>query len=635
MANDDSSNNQPQQATFPWNYLLWALVFFIFTVYLMNSGNQTREQQLSYTQFKEAVRQDKVATVTFKGRQLTIQFKPGQLAPGAESTTATTPAANAKVVTLMPEVEDANLMPLLEQYQVNVQAQPAQGPWWAQALVGILPWVLLLGLFFFISRRMQERMMGSGSGGMFGFSKSKARRFRHGTIDITFDDVAGQENAKRDLQEVIDYLKAPERFRKIGAKIPKGILLLGPPGTGKTLCAKAMAGEADVPFYSISGSEFIEMFVGVGAARVRDMFQSAKNEAPAIIFIDEIDSVGRARGTGLGGGHDEREQTLNQILNEMDGFSPHEAIVVLAATNRPDVLDPALLRPGRFDRKVVFDLPMKDARIRILEVHTRSMPLEKDVDLSLLASRTVGFSGADLENLVNEAALLAAREDKEEVDMDTFEQARDKIVLGAPREGVISPEEKETVAYHEAGHALVAWYMPGADPLDKVTIIPRGQALGATEQLPGVERHNFKQNYLLARLSVMLGGRVAEQLIFGEVTSGAESDLEQATKLARRMVCRWGMSKKLGPVAFQRGQEHVFLGRELAENRDFSEHTARLIDEEICALVAECELTTQKLLDAHLPQLRRLAQALLEHETLNAAELNALLEQQPTPRIAP
>jgi cell division protease FtsH len=392
------------------------------------------------------------------------------------------------------------------------------------------------------------------------------------------------------------------------------------------MLAKALAGEAGVPFYSISGSEFIEMFVGVGAARVRDMFESARKDAPAVIFIDEIDSVGRARGTGLGGGHDEREQTLNQILGEMDGFEAHEAVVVLAATNRPDVLDPALLRPGRFDRKVVLDQPGKDARRRILEVHSRDVPLADDVDLDRVAARTVGFSGADLENLVNEAALLAARERKEKVGMDDFSHARDKIVLGAEREALASEDEKKLVAYHESGHALAAILLPHADPLDKVTIIPHGLALGATEQLPEEEQHNLRQSYLLDRVGVMLAGRAAEQVVFGEVSSGAEDDLKQATRLARRMVSQWGMSEKLGAAAFPRGEEHIFLGREMVQQRDFSEQTAQLIDEEVRSLIRAREEHVRGLLAEHRTQLDALAQALLERESLSADEVAALLD---------
>jgi cell division protease FtsH len=437
--------------------------------------------------------------------------------------------------------------------------------------------------------------------------------------------VAGLADAKGDLKEIIDNLSHPERYRTIGAKTPRGVLLVGPPGTGKTLLARAVAGEAGVPFYSISGSEFVEMFVGVGAARVRDMFESAKKEAPCVVFIDEIDAVGRSRGAGVGGGHDEREQTLNQILSEMDGFTPHQNVVVLAATNRPDVLDPALLRPGRFDRKVFLELPDREAREAILEVHTRSVPLSDGVDLAKIAARTVGFSGADLENLVNEAALLAGRERKEAVNMDMLERARDKLVLGAERERGLGEEERRLVAYHESGHALMAWLLPEADPLEKVTIIPRGRALGATEQLPEEERANLKRSYLLDRIGVMLGGRVAEQVVFDDLTSGAQSDLEQATRLVRSMVCRWGMSPALGPVVFKRGDEHVFLGREIAEQRDFSDATAKLIDDEVKRLLEAAEERDRELMVKHREDLTRLAEALLEEETIGRPRIEELL----------
>ncbi|WP_258868992.1 ATP-dependent zinc metalloprotease FtsH [Alkalilimnicola ehrlichii] len=456
-------------------------------------------------------------------------------------------------------------------------------------------------------------------------ARSKARRFEAERPDITMDDVAGSDHAKEDLKEIIDYLKAPSRYQSLGASIPKGVLMMGPPGTGKTLMAKAIAGEANVPFFSISGSEFIEMFVGVGAARVRDLFAKAKEEAPAIIFIDEIDSIGRSRGTGVGGGHDEREQTLNQILNEMDGFEKHQTVIVLAATNRPDVLDPALMRPGRFDRKITLDQPHKKAREAILRVHTRRIPLADNVDLSKLATRTIGFSGADLENLANEAALLAGRQRNQQVSMEHFDNARDKIVLGAEREGSLSETDKRVVAYHESGHALISALLPNTDPLDKVTILPRGRALGVTEQTPEEERYNVRYSYLRDRIAVMLGGRAAERLIFNETSTGAESDLEQATALARRMVSRWGMNKRLGPVAFRRGEDHVFLGREINQPPDFSEHTARMIDEEIVRLLGEIDEQVANLLQEHRAKLEALAQALLAHETLDAEAIQATL----------
>jgi cell division protease FtsH len=495
-------------------------------------------------------------------------------------------------------------------------------------LISFLPWVLILGLLFYASKKMQERMTGGGKGGgIFGFSRSKAKLFDKKSIDVTYGEVAGLDNAKKELQEIKEYLKDPAKFQRLGGELPRGILLVGPPGVGKTLLAQATAGEADVPFYSISGSEFIEMFVGVGASRVRDMFKKAKKDAPAIIFIDEIDSIGRVRGTGLGGGHDEREQTLNQILSEMDGFSPHESVIVMAATNRPDVLDPALIRPGRFDRRITLDLPQKKARQKILETHTREVPLADDVDLEDVAQRTPGLSGADLKNLVNEAALLAARKDKKQVEAEDFDEARDKILMGLEREDVIKEEDKKVIACHESGHALMAELLPDADPLQKVTIIPRGRSLGATEQIPEEERHNIKRSYLLDRLAIMLGGRAAEKIVYEDVSTGAADDLKKATELARRMVCQWGMSEKLGPVTFRVGETHPFLGRELTESRDFSEHTARLIDEEIKSIVGKMEKKAEEMLGANRDSLDALSEQLLKHETLTKEEVDKILEE--------
>ncbi len=607
-----------------WRYGVWMAIVLAVSLFWSARYGGPSVETLSYTDFKQKVTQNQVASVTFVQREIDgVYRKRDAEQAGQRQTQPEQPPGH--FTTVMPVIDDPELLKLLQQHDVTIQAKSGRTSPWVQALLGLLPWVLIFGLFWYAMTRLQKRMAGLGpAGGMFGFGKSKARRFRHGSMQVTFADVAGLENAKRDLREIIGYLSDPARYTALGAKVPKGILLMGPPGTGKTLLAKASAGEAGVPFYSISGSEFIEMFVGVGAARVRDMFESAKQEAPAIIFIDEIDSVGRARGTGLGGGHDEREQTLNQILNEMDGFDPHEAVVVMAATNRPDVLDPALLRPGRFDRKLTLDLPRKEARQMILEVHTRHVPLADDVDLARVALRTVGFSGADLENLVNEAALLAGREHLDQVTMALFDAARDKIILGAEREGLLSEEEKRVVACHEAGHALLAHLLPEADPLDKVTIIPRGRALGATEQTPAEDRQNLRRSYLLDRLTVMLGGRAAETVVFGDITSGAEADLKQATQLARRMVAQWGMSQKLGPVAFRRDEEHVFLGREMAQQRDFSEATAERIDQEIEALVRGSEQRAVELIGEHRAKLQALADRLLEVETVEAAEIAQL-----------
>ena len=640
-----------------WHYLVAALAALLLWSLLFGLLFAPGPVDLSYTVFKEQVRAGRVEQVTFEGNNIRGRLVGApsagpessadgtgeEDAPGESGAAANTePAADANgaadtagqppgrvFVTVMPQVGDPALLDLLEQHQVTVHAEATEGPWWAEALIGLLPWILIIGLMVWFAHRMQQRLGGSeGAGGVFGFGKSKARRFRESATDVGLDDVAGVENAKRDLREIIDNLAHPGRYRELGAKIPRGILLVGPPGTGKTLLARAVAGEAGVPFYSISGSEFVEMFVGVGAARVRDMFESAKNNAPCVIFIDEIDAVGRSRGAGVGGGNDEREQTLNQILNEMDGFTPHQNVVVLAATNRPDVLDQALLRPGRFDRKVMLDLPDREAREAILRVHVREVPLADDVDLGRIAARTIGFSGADLENLVNEAALLAGRERRRQVDMTMFDAARDKLVLGAERERGIEDDERRLVAYHEAGHALMAWLLPQADPLDKVTIIPRGRALGATEQLPESERHNLRRTYLLDRIGVMLGGRVAELLVFDDLTSGAESDLDQATRLARRMVCRWGMSDAIGPVALKRGDEHVFLGRELAQEKDFSEATAKRVDDEVRRLLEETQDRARELMREHRDRLDSLAAALLEEETLDRARVEQLFQRE-------
>lgn len=608
-----------QQQSLPWwRYLVWVFVLVISSWYFLNIGGDDR-QTLSYSEFKISVAEGQVAWVKLQGDRVSGEFRQSRM-----SSAKSDGKLSARFVTTLPPVQDPELISLLEQHEVEIHAVSGEANWLTKAMIGVLPWILIIGLFWYGTRRMQKSMSGIGGAGLFGFGKSRAKRFRQQDSELNFDDVAGLENAKRDLYEIVGYLKDPEHYRKLGAKIPKGILLMGPPGTGKTLLAKAVAGEANVPFFSISGSEFIEMFVGVGASRVRDMFASARKEAPSIIFIDEIDSIGRARGTGLGGGHDEREQTLNQILGEMDGFDPHETVVVLAATNRPDVLDAALLRPGRFDRKITLDLPDKKARRAILDIHAADVPLSDDVDLNRIAALTVGFSGADLENLVNEAALLSGRDNRETVGMETLLSARDKIVFGGKRELIIGDEEKNLVAHHEAGHALIASLLPTADPLDKVTIIPRGRSLGATEQIPEEEHYNLRQSYVRDRIGVMLGGRVAEQLVFGEVSSGAEEDLKQATRLARHMVTHWGMSEKLGPVAFRRGEEHIFLGREMTQQRDYSEHTAQIIDDEISDLLKDIEQNITALLEQHRPELESLANALLDKETLEADEILAI-----------
>ncbi len=503
-----------------------------------------------------------------------------------------------------------------------IQMRPPQG---ASSLVWItlaLPTFLIVGMIYIMMRRARDQF----DGGILGsFVKAPAKRHDKSKQRTTFDQVAGLENAKAELEEIVGFLKSPEKFQRLGGRIPKGVLLNGPPGTGKTLLARAVAGEAGVPFFSISGSEFIQMFVGVGASRVRDMFKTAKENSPCILFVDEIDAVGRVRGAGLGGGHDEREQTLNQILTEMDGFSPSESVIVLAATNRPDVLDPALLRPGRFDRHVTVDLPTKKGRLEILKVHTRTIPLNDEVDLDGVARGTVGMSGADLANLVNEAALLATREDKDKVGMDDFDAARDKIIMGAKREEFITEKDKRATAYHEVGHALVGWLTAHTDPVHKVTIIPRGRALGVTQFLPEEDRLGFSETQVLARLGVLLGGRAAERLVYHDQTTGAAMDLEQATRLARRMVTQWGMSERIGPVSFRSSDEHPFVGREMGEVRDHSEHTAQVIDEEIARILREADERAFNLLEGHREDLERLTEALIEREVLTVSEIEEMI----------
>jgi len=594
-------------------------MFILFS--LFRGGNSSDTLKLSYSDFRQYVEQDRVSQVTFKGDQITGTFKGPVSQKQGDKT-----VSYDRFSTRMPSIVGSGLLDMLEKKGVKIAAESEKGSWFSTLLIYLLPWILIIGFFVYSSRKLGGMGGGGGGGGLFGFAKSKAKRFTKSNSDITFKDVAGLDNAKKELQEIVGFLKDPLKYTSIGGKLPKGVLLAGPPGIGKTLMAKAVAGEANVPFYSISGSEFIEMFVGVGASRVRDMFANAKKDAPAIIFIDEIDSIGRVRGTGLGGGHDEREQTLNQILSEMDGFSPNESVVVMAATNRPDILDPALVRPGRFDRRITLDLPQKKAREEILNIHARNVPLAPDVDFDNVADMTVGFSGADLENLVNEAALLAARKGKKQVESEELEQARDKIIMGLEREEILNEDEKRAVAYHEAGHALLACLLPGVDPLQKVTILPRGQSLGATEQIPEEDRHNYSRSYLLNRVTIMLGGRVAEKLVFKDITTGAGDDLKKANQLVRRMVCQWGMSDRLGAATFRQGDEHPFLGREITEPREFSEYTARLIDKEVQRTVGEQEKKAEEVLGRHLEDLDRLAAALIKHETLDRVEVDELLK---------
>jgi cell division protease FtsH len=602
---------EPGPAPFGWWRLgIWVIVLTVLLLALWWAPMTPPVTPVAYSELKAAIRAGEVEEVTLQGHSLSGLYRDAP--PGEE-----------RFVSEVPVLEGAELLALLEEQGVRVHVEPERTSL-APLLILLLPLLFLILLFVF-GARLLRRQMGGMEDRLTGFGRSRAQRFERGTASETFEDVAGLDNAKTELREIIEFLKDPARFQALGAQVPRGVLLMGPPGTGKTLLARAVAGEAQVPFFSISGSEFIELFVGVGASRVRDMFETARKEAPAILFIDEIDSVGRARGTGLGGGHDEREQTLNQILAAMDGFSPHEAVVVMAATNRPDVLDSALLRPGRFDRKITLELPQRPARRKILGVHTRKVPTAGDVDLDDLAARTVGFSGADLRNLVNEAALLAARKGKKQVEREDFEAARDKILFGGEREDLIIEKEKRRVACHEAGHALAARLLPGTDPLAKVTIIPRGRALGATEQTPEEDRFNLTRQYLLSRLAVMLAGRAAERVVFDDLSSGAEDDLRQATQLARRMVCQWGMSDEVGPVSYRLGEEHVFLGREMAQARDFSEATGRLVDAEIQRLLREAEERARDLLAENRAGLDALTDALLERETLFATEVDEAL----------
>jgi len=608
----DQSGQKPPRP-FDGHVLMWLLSGFVI-YYFITDLNQSKPELIPYSQFKQEIAVNKVEKVTFKNDEITGIYK------GATGKNAAT------FKTIMPAVPDAELLPALQENNIIVVALSQSEPRWLQLLLGVLPWLLILAFFIYSSRMLQQRM-GGGRDGFLGFSKSKARLYESTENQIGYDDVAGVEGAKQDLQEIIDFLKHPEQFRQLGAKMPRGILLMGPPGTGKTLLAKATAFEAQVPFFSISGSEFIEMYVGVGASRVRDMFKEARARAPALIFIDEIDSVGRVRGTGLGGGNDEREQTLNQVLAEMDGFSGEEAVVVLAATNRPDVLDPALLRPGRFDRKVTLELPQHGARIAILKVHVRKVPLTVDVDLKEIASMTVGFSGADLANLVNEAALLAAREKSDAVNRQHFNKAHDKVMMGSERKDLLNPSERKRTAIHESGHAILALKLPHSDPLRQVSIIPRGMALGTTEQLPEEDRHNYAQPYIETRLTVLLGGRCAEKLLLGNVSSGAANDLEQATRMAKMMITQWGMSDVLGPVHFKTGAEHPFLGYELTQEKDFSEATAREIDEEVRRIIGEAEQRAITTLTSHKNALSTLSTALLEHETLDKQAIDKLFSK--------
>ena len=585
------------------NIALWLIISLIF-VLLYNLFNQPKNSQDSiiFSDFVAAVEKGQVVEVSIQGENISGKFVNGK-----------------SFKTYAPK--EAGVVSLLKEKGVRIAAKPVEdSPWYMTVMVSWFPTILLIAIWIFFMRQMQ-----AGGGKAMSFGKSRARLMTDRSKKVTFNDVAGIDEAKAELQEIIDFLRDPKKFTRLGGRIPKGVLLVGPPGTGKTLLARAIAGEADVPFFTISGSDFVEMFVGVGASRVRDLFTQGKKNAPCIIFIDEIDAVGRHRGAGLGGGHDEREQTLNALLVEMDGFESNEGVILVSATNRPDVLDPALLRPGRFDRQVVVPLPDVKGREKILEVHMRKTIVAEDVQGAVIARGTPGFSGADIENLVNEAALHAARLGKEKVSMMDFEYAKDKVMMGAERKSmVISEKEKRITAYHEAGHALVAKMLPGTDPIHKITIIPRGRALGITQQLPMDEKHTYPRRYLLNSIAILLGGRAAEELVLDDFTTGAGNDIERATDLARHMVCDWGMSP-MGPLSFGKKEEQIFLGRELAMHKDYSEETARKIDEEIARIVSEGYATAKNALSENLQTLHDLAEELIKREVLNAEDLDAII----------
>ncbi|MAZ03680.1 MAG: cell division protein FtsH [Sneathiella sp.] len=603
-----------------WIVIIAALVFS----YLMvgQFERSPAETEVAYSEFKKMVADGDVAKVTLTGENVNAVLKSPISVPNTQKTTN-------DLKTVLPSAGDPDLLRLFEEQNVTVWNKPVEtGNSW---LLSLLPWIIFIGVYIYIMRRMQGNLMDrfggrSSSDFLIGSAKKEQKSARR----VTFDDVAGQDQAKKEVAELVEFLKHPESFKRLGAEAPHGVLLIGPPGTGKTLLARALAGEAGVNFFNISASEFIEMFVGVGASRVRKMFEEAKKRAPSIIFIDELDAVGRVRGTGLGGGNDEREQTLNQILSEMDGFTGHETVIVLAATNRPDVLDPALLRPGRFDRHVTLELPDKAARQEILKVHTHKVPLADDVDLGVVSSGCPGFSGADLKNLVNEAAIAAAQDGSGEVSMHHFDEMRDKIMMGTVRTLAIQPEEHHRLAVHEAGHTAVAYFLPHADPLYKVTIIPRGRTLGGTHLLPTEERHNLDEDYLRDRLAVSLAGRVAEKFFLGSVSSGADDDIKKATKLARSMVSQWGMSDEVGPIDLRLSEDHPFLGREITQPRHFSEEMSSRVDEAVLKLVREAEQRSREVMKKHEAEVTQLIDRLEKEETVTWPDIDAILGSKTT-----
>jgi len=624
---DDKKDMTDKMKSPSWRVLIVFLLVFAL-LYFWNrflGVEGPPSYSISYTQFIDQLDAANIKAVTIKKSQVTGEFikEVNIQVPGEKKAVLV-----KRFITFLPSFQGEGLLTKLEEKKVVINIEPAEQEsilW--QILIGILPFALIIGVWILIMRRAQQ--VQGGPGGLFSFGASKAKLYDLRRPKVTFKDVAGMDNVKQELRETIEFLKDPTKFRRLGAKVPKGVLLVGPPGTGKTLLARATAGEAGVPFFSISASEFIEMFVGVGASRVRDMFKKAKSAQPSIIFIDELDAVGRTRGTGFGGGHDEREQTLNQLLSELDGFESHEEIIVMAATNRPDVLDPALLRPGRFDRHIVVDRPGWKERKAIIEIHVRDKVLADDVNLETVARGTPGMTGADLENLANEAALVATRKNKEKVDMSDFEEAKDILLMGSVREETVTDMEKRITAYHEAGHTLVAWELPNTDPIHKVSILPRGMAMGVTQLLPEEDRHYYPKTYLMSKLSVALGGRVAEKLVFNDVSSGAQSDLKEATSLAEKMVAQWGMSDKVGPINLGRGEEHPFLGRELAQPKRYSDEMAWLMDQEIRKLIMEAETTAADVLSKNRDTLEQLAEALIKEETMDRNEIERIIKGSP------
>ena len=601
------------------NFLLWMLIFTFLFMWMTSGegGLFSSIPQINYSKFRQQLNQGNVESIHVQGEQIRGQLRESQVLDVIDGDTTN----YESFVTYLPSFGDDQLFQILEEQNVDVSTEPvSQFDWWTIILFG-LPLLLFLYLGFLFYQRMRAQ-----GRGIFNIGKSKAKLQEPEEQDTTFDDVAGLDGAKTELREVIEFLKDPDRFEDIGAKLPKGILMVGPPGTGKTLLARAVSGEAGVPFYSISGSDFMEMFVGVGAKRIRDMFDKAKERSPSIIFIDELDSIGRRRGAGLGGGHDEREQTLNQLLSELDGFEPTESVVVMAATNRPDILDKALLRPGRFDRRITVDMPTQKSRLEILSIHAKNKPLADDVDLKEIARSTPGFSGADLENLLNEASLYAGRNERKEIKMEDIDKARDKVMMGLEREGVqIDDEDRKMLAYHEAGHALVAALLPHSDPIHKVTIIPRGKAMGVTQQFPEKEKYIYRREYLLDRLAVIMGGRAAEDLIFETSTSGAKDDLKQVAKLSRKMVLEWGMSDRFQHISFGSEEEEVFLGRDMSRKREYSDSTAREIDEEVQKITKEAFNRALETLKENRDFLDKVAEMLLEKEEILGRELDELL----------